>query len=113
MIIHVGLTLLYFRNTIDCYKEATLTRKTNWRFFLKNTTTEFRKKLSELKLIKSVQQALDMHAVESKIQSLEHKTNSLTMNQNARSQDFLALYNMTRVIENNVNRMGKQYTTQV
>ncbi|CAG2242332.1 COL8A [Mytilus edulis] len=75
---------------------------------LKNTTMEFRKELSELKQMKSVQQALDLHAVQSKIQSLEQKSNSLTINQNARSQDFLALYNMTRVMENKVDLMGNR-----
>ncbi|CAG2249634.1 unnamed protein product [Mytilus edulis] len=63
--------------------------------------------------MKSVAQALDVNAVQSKIHSLEQKTNSLTINQNARGQDFLALYNMTRVIDNNVNQMGKQLTTQI
>ncbi|VDI59968.1 Hypothetical predicted protein [Mytilus galloprovincialis] len=80
---------------------------------LKNTTSEVLKELSELKQMKSVAQALDVNAVQSKIHSLEQKTNSLTINQNARSQDFLALYNMTRVIDNNVNQMGKQLTTQI
>lgn len=80
---------------------------------LKNTTSEVLKELSELKQMKSVAQALDVNAVQSKIHSLEQKTNSLTINQNARGQDFLALYNMTRVIDNNVNQMGKQLTTQI
>ncbi|CAC5422205.1 unnamed protein product [Mytilus coruscus] len=40
---------------------------------LKNTTMEVLKELSELKQLKSVQQALDLHAVQSKLQSLEKK----------------------------------------
>ncbi|XP_063404371.1 uncharacterized protein LOC134687842 [Mytilus trossulus] len=80
---------------------------------LKNTTYEVLKELSELKQMKSVAQVLDLHDVQSEIQSLKQKSNAMMINQNARSQDFLALYNMTRIVENNVNQMRKNFTTQI
>ncbi|CAC5380007.1 unnamed protein product [Mytilus coruscus] len=79
----------------------------------KNTTAEVIKELAELKRLKSVIQMLDLHVVQSKIQSLEQKTNLLSNNQNARSQDFLALYNMTRVTDNSVKQMEKHLSVQL
>lgn len=51
--------------------------------------------------------------MQSKVQSLEQKTNLLTNNQNARSQDFLALYNVTIATNNNVNKMGIHFKNQI
>lgn len=79
----------------------------------KNTTAEVMKELAELKQLKGVNQTLDLHVVQSKVQSLEQKTNLLTNNQNARSQDFLALYNVTIATNNNVNKMGIHFTNQI
>ncbi|XP_076079017.1 uncharacterized protein LOC143049162 [Mytilus galloprovincialis] len=79
----------------------------------KNTTAEVMKELAELKQLKGVNQTLDLHVVQSKVQSLEQKTNLLTNNQNARSQDFLALYNVTLATDNNVNKMGIHFTNQI
>ncbi|XP_071135088.1 uncharacterized protein [Mytilus edulis] len=80
---------------------------------LKNTSAQVIKELSELKQLKSVNQTLDLSVVKSRIQSLEQKTDLLTNNQNARSQDFLALYNVTRVTDSNVNQIGKQFAIQL
>lgn len=66
---------------------------------LQNTTIELSKKVSDLEQLKSIQQALDFRAMQNKVQSLEHQSNLLTNNQNARNQDFLALYNVTQVID--------------
>ncbi|CAC5395852.1 C1QL [Mytilus coruscus] len=108
--LEVNLTFLQEKHKL---LQSSYVRQKDQLEFLKNTTTEVLKELADLKQLKCVNQTLDLRVVNSKIQSLEQKTNLLTNNQNARSQDFLALYNMTRVTDNNVNEMGKQFANQV
>ncbi|XP_063401932.1 uncharacterized protein LOC134686187 [Mytilus trossulus] len=79
---------------------------------LKNATMNVLQELFELKQLKSINQDLNMSNVQGKLQLLDQKTNSLTINQNARSQDFLALFNNTRVMENKINLMGN-FITQI
>ncbi|VDI63152.1 Hypothetical predicted protein [Mytilus galloprovincialis] len=67
---------------------------------LQHTTAETSKNVFELHQLKSINQALDFRAIQNKVQSLEQKANLLTNNQNTRSQDFLALYNVTLVTDN-------------
>lgn len=73
---------------------------------LKNATMKVLQEQSELKQLKSINQDLNLSNVQGKPQLLDKKTNSLTINQNDRSQDFLALYNNSRVMENKINLMG-------
>lgn len=75
------------------YQENEMTR-------LQNTTVELSKQVSELKQLNSINLAIDFRAIQYKVKSLEQKSDLLTNNQNARNQDFLALYNVTQVTDN-------------
>lgn len=47
--------------------------------------------------LKAVQQLQDLHSVQNQIQEISTQTHSLSVNEQARNQDFLALYNLTTV----------------
>ncbi|CAC5395854.1 C1QL [Mytilus coruscus] len=79
---------------------------------LQNTTVELSKKVSDLEQLKSINQSLNLRAIQNKVQSLEQKSNLLTNNQNARNQDFLALYNMTQVADKNVNELQHMFENE-
>lgn len=80
---------------------------------LQNTTIELSKKVSDLEQLKSINQALDIRAIQTKVHSLEQETSLLTSNQNARNQDFLALYNVTQVTDKNLNELHHQYKNEL
>ncbi|XP_063401904.1 uncharacterized protein LOC134686161 [Mytilus trossulus] len=115
--LELNLTILQEKHRL---LQISFVRQNDQLDLLKNTSTEVIKELSEIKQLKIVNQTLDLRVVQSKIQSLEQKTALLTNNQNARSQDFLALYNVTRVTDANVQNLGgyilkqevKQLTTE-
>lgn len=73
-----------------------------------NLTAEFGKEISDLKQLKNLQPLQDLIHIKQQLQSVASETHSLSVNERARSQDFLALYNKTVNIEETTNhRMGK------
>ncbi|CAC5380019.1 unnamed protein product [Mytilus coruscus] len=80
---------------------------------LQNTTAETSKNISELQQLKSINQALDFRAVQNKVHSLEQQSNLLTNNQNARNQDFMALYNVTKVSNKHVDELQQSFTNHL
>lgn len=90
-------TFLQDENQLLCYKYTYLECEINR---LQNTIAETSKNVSELQELKITNQVLDFRAIQKQVQSLEQKSNLLTNNQNARNQDFLALYNVTKVTDN-------------
>lgn len=80
---------------------------------LQNTTIEMSKKISDLEQLKSINQALDFRAIQTKVHSLEQETSLLTSNQNARNQDFLALYNVTQVTDNLLKKQRNETLVKI
>lgn len=66
---------------------------------LRNLTAGLQQKIGELEQLKNINQMQTLHNIEQKTQSLETKVNSLENNEQARSQDFLALYNKVNTLE--------------
>lgn len=62
---------------------------------LRNNSAALEKEISKLVQLKSINQSLNLHNVQKEVQELKQTTSFLKSNQNARNQDFLALYNMT------------------
>ncbi|CAC5407702.1 unnamed protein product [Mytilus coruscus] len=77
--------------------------------FLRNKSVELEKKISVIEQLKTINQSLDLHNVQNEIQQLQQKTSILKSNQNARNQDFLALYNMTLMSDKNVKDQFIQF----
>ncbi|CAG2238844.1 unnamed protein product [Mytilus edulis] len=72
-----------------------------------NLTAEFGKEISDLKQLKNLQPLQDLIHIKQQLQSVASETHSLSVNERARSQVFLALYNKTVNIEVTTNhRMG-------
>lgn len=72
----------------------------------KNKTIELEKQIVELKSLKHFQQLGDLHGIQQEIQQLHSKTQSLSVNERARSQDFQALYNMTLHTKTSVKELN-------
>lgn len=78
---------------------------------LKNTTDQLSKYITDLKHLQNIRPLLDISSLQNAVQSLTTTTHSLSIKEQARSQDFLALYNMTidsrktsTDLETNMNR---------
>ncbi|CAG2215511.1 COL10A [Mytilus edulis] len=69
---------------------------------LRNKSVALEKKVSVIEHLKTINQSLSLHNVQNEVQELKQTTSLLTNNQNARNQDFLALYNMTLTSDKNV-----------
>ncbi|CAG2235720.1 unnamed protein product [Mytilus edulis] len=65
------------------------------RVSLKNKTSVLENKMDTINNLKAVQQLQDLHSVQNQIQEISTKTHTLVVNEQARNQDFLALYNLT------------------
>ncbi|CAG2231679.1 unnamed protein product [Mytilus edulis] len=83
---------------------------------LRKTSVELEKKISVIEQLKTINQSMDLHQIQNKMQQLQQITSLLKRNQNARNQDFLALYNLTLMsekklqeqFENNQNLTNKK-----
>ncbi|VDI61625.1 Hypothetical predicted protein, partial [Mytilus galloprovincialis] len=70
--------------------------------------TKQEQELSELKKLKNLQPLQDLNHIKQQVHTVASETHSLKVNERARSQDFLALYNKTVNIEEMTNhRFGK------
>lgn len=70
--------------------------------------TKQEQELSELKQLKNLQPLQDLNHIKQQLHTVASQTHSLSVNERARSQDFLALYNKTVNIEEMTNhRIGK------
>ncbi|CAC5389204.1 unnamed protein product [Mytilus coruscus] len=74
-----------------------------------NKTAEHEKEISELKQLKNLQPLQDLSSIKQKLQFVATETHSLSVNERARSQDFLALYNKTTNIEQITNKKIENY----
>lgn len=72
-----------------------------------NTTTKLENSLQELKKLKNIQQLQSLNNLNEKIQKIDSSINSLRSHEQARNQDFLALYNLTIQSESAIDRMSK------
>ncbi|CAG2245681.1 unnamed protein product [Mytilus edulis] len=64
---------------------------------LMNASHHADERMNSIEQLKNVQSLQDMQAIKQQIQTINSKTASLSQNQFARNQDFLALYNQTSV----------------
>ncbi|XP_071136637.1 uncharacterized protein [Mytilus edulis] len=71
-----------------------------------NKTIELAKQIVELKGLKNIQQLGDLHGIQQEIKQLHSQTQSLSVNERARSQDFQALYKMTLQTEASVKELN-------
>ncbi|XP_063448449.1 interaptin-like [Mytilus trossulus] len=62
---------------------------------LKNTVASLDKEILNLKQLSSIQPLREIKTLQNKVQIISAQTNSLSVQEHARSQDFLALYNLT------------------
>lgn len=79
-----------------------------------NKSIEMEKKISKLEHLKSINQSLNLENVQNQLKTVVEKTNTLSNNQYARDQDFLALYNVTLHSEKSITtldgRMSSLYS---
>lgn len=69
---------------------------------LRSKSVALEKKVSVIEQLKTINQSFSLHNVQNEVQELKQTTSLLTNNQNARNQDFLALYNMTLTSDQNI-----------
>lgn len=67
-----------------------------------NEIGTLKRKVEMLDQLKVVQQLTDISALQLKVDKIDSQTHSIAVNQQARNQDFLALYNQTIANENNL-----------
>lgn len=63
--------------------------------FLRNKTTSLERRITDLDHLKSVQTIKNEFELQQQVQVLKSDTHALTVNEQARRQDFQALYNLT------------------
>ncbi|XP_063397775.1 uncharacterized protein LOC134682123 [Mytilus trossulus] len=77
---------------------------------LDNKTTELNQKITDIKQLDNIKPLSEFKILQQTVQAVSAQTHSLSINERARSQDFLALYNMTmdskRVLYNLENRQN-------
>ncbi|CAG2223803.1 unnamed protein product [Mytilus edulis] len=82
------------------------------RFNTTNTKlAEVEEKMSNLDQLKGINQLQTIDSLQKEVNSLHSKTDQLFSTSNARSQDFLALYNKTVMSEKKIANMGKTIKT--
>ncbi|CAG2212830.1 unnamed protein product [Mytilus edulis] len=73
--------------------------------------------LSVLKQLKSVNQLQDVHTLKTVTETLKRQVHSLTTNQAARGQDFLALYNQTLAFRSDmakdISKLSRHHNTSI
>lgn len=81
---------------------------------LLNKSIEMEKKISKFEHLKSINQSLILENVQNQLKTVLEKTSTLSNNQYARDQDFLALYNVTLQSEKSITtldgRMSNLYS---
>lgn len=80
---------------------------------LTNLTLQLEKTVSALEKLKIVNQTINLQTMERHVQSLQQKTNLLENNQNARNQDFLALYNLTLASSKSAIQLKKDFRIDI
>lgn len=76
---------------------------------LNNLTLALEKKVSALENLNSVNQTMNLLSLNTQIHSLQQTASLLKNNQNARNQDFLALYNITLASDKNIKQLQKDF----
>lgn len=73
--------------------------------------------LSVLKQLENVNQLQDVHTLKTDTDTLKRQVHSLTTNQAARGQDFLALYNKTLAFRSDlaqdISKLSRQHNTSI
>ncbi|VDH92050.1 Hypothetical predicted protein [Mytilus galloprovincialis] len=73
--------------------------------------------IGALKQLKSVNQLQDVHTLKTDTETLKRQVHSLTSNQAARGQDFLALYNQTLAFRSDlaqdISKLSRQHNTSI
>ncbi|VDH92048.1 Hypothetical predicted protein, partial [Mytilus galloprovincialis] len=67
-------------------------------------SAEITTEIAALKQLKAINQLQDINALQTDTQTLKHQVHTLTTNQAARGQDFLALYNQTLAFRSDMAR---------
>lgn len=75
---------------------------------LKKTVVSLDQEISNLKQLNSIQPLQEIKTLQNKVQIISAQTNSLSVQERARSQDFLALYNLTTSSLNELTMHTKQ-----
>lgn len=76
---------------------------------LRNTTSKLEKKVETLQQLKNVKKLENLNGLTQEVQSISSRTHALDVNQQARNQDFLALYNRTIINQNKLKSLGQQH----
>ncbi|XP_063442070.1 uncharacterized protein LOC134722382 [Mytilus trossulus] len=91
---------------------------------LDNKSIELSRDVLDLKNLKNIEPLRNLYSMQQQLHSVSAQTQNLLVNEQARSQDFLALYNKTRILEtkvttqfrnleNNQNVISANLTSQV
>lgn len=75
---------------------------------LRNSTAKLGKEVKTLQQLKNVQQLQNLNGLTQEFQRISSRTHALDVNQQARKQDFLALYNQTIINQNKLKSLGQQ-----
>lgn len=77
----------------------------------KNNLRDVKVRLSNIEQSKSINQILELNQMREKIKLMENSVNQLQGNEQSRSQDFLALYNITLIANNHIAKL--QHKTEL
>ncbi|CAG2253568.1 unnamed protein product [Mytilus edulis] len=78
-----------------------------------NRTAELKNSLQELKQLKNIQQLQSLNNLNEKFQKIDYSVSSLKSHEQARNQDFLALYNLTIQSESEMHSKMNQYRNEM
>ncbi|CAG2255710.1 unnamed protein product [Mytilus edulis] len=76
---------------------------------LRNTTAKLGKVVENLQKLKSIQQLQNLNGLIQEVQRISSRAHTLDVNQQARNQDFLALYNQTIINQNKLKSLGQKH----
>ncbi|CAG2190466.1 unnamed protein product [Mytilus edulis] len=80
---------------------------------IKNKSLEVEKEVLSLKLLANIKPLNAINAIQQTVNLLASQTNSLRVNEQARSQDFLALFNMTVDTKKTLAEFSKNVNSQI
>lgn len=82
-----------------------------------NQFSKIMTELSVLKQLKTINQLQDVHTLKTDTETLKRQVHSLTTNQAARGQDFLALYNQTFAfisdLAQDISKLSRQHNASI
>lgn len=78
-----------------------------------NRTAELKNSLQELKQLKNIQQLQSLNNLNENFQKIDYSVSSLKSHEQARNQDFLALYNLTIQSESVMHSKMNQYRNEM